>query len=176
MDSRRIERAFWRYFHREIDQASPSAVHLGDNILTDGSDSDEGLRCEGAPSAAAGAPAEKAPSHADSGGIEIVKSTGGAAASAAPAGDGTKSCTILVAHGNVIRWMALRALCVLLASRRRCVADSLNRRARRQLNEEAWLRLIVPHASITTLLITPAGDVLLAGLGDAGHLEAWQVT
>jgi serine/threonine-protein phosphatase PGAM5 len=58
---------------------------------------------------------------------------------------------VYVAHGNVIRFFVLRAL---------------------QLDPTAWLRLVVPHGSITTVAITPDGDVLLQGLGDCGHLEA----
>lgn len=64
------------------------------------------------------APAEKAaPAPSEAGPVF----TGGAAACAPQPSDGAKhSVTVLVAHGNVIRWMVLKAL---------------------QLNEEAWLRL-----------------------------------
>jgi len=64
------------------------------------------------------APAEKAaPAPSEAGPVF----TGGAAACAPQPSEGAKhSVTVLVAHGNVIRWMALKAL---------------------QLNEEAWLRL-----------------------------------
>jgi serine/threonine-protein phosphatase PGAM5 len=62
---------------------------------------------------------------------------------------------IVVCHGNVIRYCVLRAL---------------------QLPPEAWLRLMVPNASITTVTVTADGDALLSGLGDAGHLPAQDVT
>lgn len=62
---------------------------------------------------------------------------------------------IVVAHGNVIRYFLLRAL---------------------QLPANAWLRLVVPHASISTLNVTSEGHVILTGCGDVGFLDPGQVS
>jgi len=56
---------------------------------------------------------------------------------------------IVVCHGNVIRYMALRAL---------------------QLPPEAWLRLTTFNCSLTYLVVRPGGRVSLRTLGDTGHL------
>lgn len=56
---------------------------------------------------------------------------------------------IVVAHGNVIRFMALRAL---------------------QLPPEAWLRLSTFNCSVTYIVVRPSGRVSLRTLGDVGHL------
>ena len=56
---------------------------------------------------------------------------------------------IVVCHGNVIRFFALRAL---------------------QLPPEAWLRLSLYNCSISHLRIAPTGNVSLITLGDIGHL------
>lgn len=56
---------------------------------------------------------------------------------------------IVVCHGNVIRYMAMRAL---------------------QLPPEAWLRLSTFNCSITYLVIRPNGRVSMRLLGDVGHL------
>ena len=45
-----------------------------------------------------------------------------------------------------------------------------------QLPPEAWLRLSLPHASITHLVFRPNGEVSLRMLGDAGHLPPEMVT
>ncbi|EOD41210.1 hypothetical protein EMIHUDRAFT_199455 [Emiliania huxleyi CCMP1516] len=57
---------------------------------------------------------------------------------------------IVVCHGNVIRYMALRAL---------------------QLPPEAWLRLCTYNCSLTHLKIRPTGSVSMISLGDTGHLS-----
>ncbi|HVE72719.1 MAG TPA: histidine phosphatase family protein [Thermoanaerobaculia bacterium] len=56
---------------------------------------------------------------------------------------------ILVAHGNVIRSMVVRALGV---------------------DPEAWLEMSVAHASITEILVEPDGRFKVISVGDAGHL------
>lgn len=63
--------------------------------------------------------------------------------------------TVLVCHGNVIRYFVMRAL---------------------QLPPEAWLRTAVWNASITILEIYPNGRVSLRCLGDVGHIPAEKVT
>ena len=42
--------------------------------------------------------------------------------------------------------------------------------ARQQLPPEAWLRLSLPHASVTHLVVRANGNVSVRSLGDAGHL------
>ncbi|KAJ1629356.1 histidine phosphatase superfamily, partial [Pavlovales sp. CCMP2436] len=56
---------------------------------------------------------------------------------------------VVVCHANVIRYFVCRAL---------------------QLPPEAWLRMSLPHGSLTTLCVYPVGRVSLQGFGDAGHL------
>ena len=58
-------------------------------------------------------------------------------------------------HGNVIRYMTLRAL---------------------QLPPEAWLRLCTFNCSLTYLVVRPTGSVSLRALGDVGHLDPPLVT
>lgn len=61
------------------------------------------------------------------------------------------SYTLIVGHGNVIRYFVCRAL---------------------QFPTEAWLRLSINHASITWLSIGPTGRVTIKSLGDSGHIPA----
>ena len=64
--------------------------------------------------------------------------------------------TVLVCHGNVIRYFALRAL---------------------QLPPDAWLRLAVFNASVTSLTVDDeSGSVSLRGLGDVGHFDPSHIT
>ena len=63
--------------------------------------------------------------------------------------------TVLVCHGNVIRYIVCRAL---------------------QLNPEAWLRFSVANSSITILKITPEGNVSLICMGDSGHMTPTEIT
>ena len=145
-DGPRIESAYRKYFHRDIAEAPPRSprapllsVSTGATASSSESEHDVSSHVANTP-----APAEAAPD------------AGGAAPSTPPEAEGTNSrCEIIVCHGNVIRYCALRAL---------------------QLPPEAWLRLMVPNASITTVTITADGDALLSGLGDAGHLPAHDVT
>jgi serine/threonine-protein phosphatase PGAM5 len=62
---------------------------------------------------------------------------------------------VVVCHGNVIRYFAMRAL---------------------QLPPEAWLRLCTFNCSITYLIVRPNGSVSLRTLGDMGHLDMDHVT
>jgi len=39
-----------------------------------------------------------------------------------------------------------------------------------QLPPEAWLRISLPHASMTLITIRPSGNVALRFLGDAGFI------
>lgn len=63
--------------------------------------------------------------------------------------------TVLVCHGNVIRYYMLKAL---------------------QLPTNAWLRTSVANSSISMLSISPDGGVSCTNFGDSGHLPANRVT
>ncbi|KEG09440.1 phosphoglycerate mutase family member 5 [Trypanosoma grayi] len=71
-----------------------------------------------------------------------------------PTGD-ESSVEIIVGHANVIRYLVCRAL---------------------QLPPEAWLRISLPHCSITSIVIRGSGHVSLSCLGSAGHLPVDMVT
>ncbi len=63
--------------------------------------------------------------------------------------------TILVCHGNVIRYLVCRAI---------------------QQDPAGWLRMAVAHSSITVLNVYPTGKVSLTSLGDAGFMHPDLVT
>ena len=65
------------------------------------------------------------------------------------------SYDVIVCHANVIRYFVCRAL---------------------QLPKEAWIRMAVPHCSITILAIRPTGYVSLKCLGDSGFMPVDLVT
>lgn len=65
------------------------------------------------------------------------------------------SVEVYVCHGNVIRYMACRAL---------------------QFPPEGWLRIGLRHCSITWITVRPNGKVSLRCLGDAGHLPPDKLT
>ncbi|XP_023035000.1 serine/threonine-protein phosphatase Pgam5, mitochondrial isoform X2 [Drosophila willistoni] len=70
--------------------------------------------------------------------------------------DQTKeSYTLIVGHGNVIRYFVCRAL---------------------QFPPEAWLRISINHASITWLTISPSGNVSIKYLGDSGFMPVKHLT
>jgi serine/threonine-protein phosphatase PGAM5 len=143
-DSVRIERAFRRYFHRAVE---PAAVEESPPLQpgnTEGAAGAQGSDVEDPPSeavicAAAAAMPELSTPVAPPMSSPCLRHT----------------AEVYVCHGNVIRWLVLRAL---------------------QLPTEAWLRIVVPHGSVTTLAITSEGDVLLQGLGESGHIDADLVT
>lgn len=66
-----------------------------------------------------------------------------------------QSNEILVGHGNLFRYFALRAL---------------------QFPPEAWMRIFIAHASITVIHLNPDSTVSLNHLGDAGHFPPEKVT
>ena len=74
---------------------------------------------------------------------------------ARPPPGGDHATRLVVCHANVIRYIVCRAL---------------------QLPPEAWLRMSLPHASITQLDIKSDGSVSLRCLGDSGHLPAELIT
>uniref|UniRef100_A0A1B0C742 Serine/threonine-protein phosphatase PGAM5, mitochondrial n=1 Tax=Glossina palpalis gambiensis TaxID=67801 RepID=A0A1B0C742_9MUSC len=63
--------------------------------------------------------------------------------------------TLIVGHGNVIRYFVCRAL---------------------QFPPEAWLRININHASITWLTIHPSGNVTIECLGDSGFMPPEYLT
>ncbi|CCD18523.1 phosphoglycerate mutase-like protein [Trypanosoma vivax Y486] len=65
------------------------------------------------------------------------------------------SVEIIVGHANVIRYLVCRAL---------------------QLPPEAWLRISLPHCSITSVIISGNGHVRVSSIGSSGHLPADKVT
>ncbi|KAG5489573.1 hypothetical protein GH5_00449 [Leishmania sp. Ghana 2012 LV757] len=71
-----------------------------------------------------------------------------------PVDSGT-SVEVIVGHGNMIRYLTMRAL---------------------QLPPEAWLRTSLPHCSVTTITIRGTGHVSLVGMGSYGHLPPDMVT
>ncbi|XP_017006629.2 serine/threonine-protein phosphatase Pgam5, mitochondrial isoform X2 [Drosophila takahashii] len=66
-----------------------------------------------------------------------------------------ESHTLIVGHGNVIRYFVCRAL---------------------QFPAEGWLRISINHASITWLTISPSGNVSIKYLGDSGFMPAALLT
>jgi hypothetical protein len=146
-DGPRIEAAFSKYFHRDVAANSGSDLERTPTPSAS-SDATVSSSSEDTSSDVAPAPAEAPP-------FAQPDAAGSAPSAALDAGGLRGRCAIIVCHGNVIRYCALRAL---------------------QLPPEAWLRLILPHGSITTVTITADGDALLTGLGDAGHLPAPDVT
>ncbi|KAH8419946.1 hypothetical protein KR009_004307 [Drosophila setifemur] len=63
--------------------------------------------------------------------------------------------TLIVGHGNVIRYFVCRAL---------------------QFPPEGWLRISINHASITWLTISPSGNVSIKYLGDSGFMPPCLLT
>ncbi|KAH8332061.1 hypothetical protein KR067_011701 [Drosophila pandora] len=63
--------------------------------------------------------------------------------------------TLIVGHGNVIRYFVCRAL---------------------QFPPEGWLRISINHASITWLTISPSGNVSIKYLGDSGFMPVQFLT
>lgn len=63
--------------------------------------------------------------------------------------------TVLVCHGNVIRYMLCRAL---------------------QIPPEAWLRLSINHGSITMLSIGSSGRVIMRSYNDTGFMPPHLIT
>jgi serine/threonine-protein phosphatase PGAM5 len=62
-----------------------------------------------------------------------------------------RSNDILVAHGNVIRYLVMKAL---------------------QADTRAWLGMSVAHASLTVIQVQPDGTMKVLAVGDSGHIPA----
>jgi serine/threonine-protein phosphatase PGAM5 len=58
---------------------------------------------------------------------------------------------ILVAHGNVIRYLVVKAL---------------------KVDPRAWLGMSVAHASLTVIQVQPDGSVRVLAVGDSGHIPS----
>jgi serine/threonine-protein phosphatase PGAM5 len=65
------------------------------------------------------------------------------------AAKGAKRNDILVAHGNVIRYLVMKAL---------------------NTDTRAWLGMSVPHASLTVIQVQPDGSARVLAVGDSGHI------
>jgi len=68
---------------------------------------------------------------------------------------GPDTTILLVAHGNVIRYLTGRAI---------------------GLDPKLWLNLSFPHGSVAMVRVRPDGSMQLHGLGDIGHLPPELVT
>jgi len=64
---------------------------------------------------------------------------------------GAKRNDILVAHGNVIRYLVVKAL---------------------KVEPRAWLGMSVPHASLTVIEVRPDGSARVLAVGDSGHIPS----
>jgi serine/threonine-protein phosphatase PGAM5 len=71
-----------------------------------------------------------------------------------PATEGDRH-ELIVAHGNVIRYLVTRALGV---------------------DPEAWLEMSVHNASLTEIRVEPDGRFKVIAVGDSGHLPPSLVT
>jgi len=58
---------------------------------------------------------------------------------------------ILVAHGNVIRYLVMKAL---------------------KVDTRAWLGMSVPHASLTVIQVYADGSTKVLAVGDSGHIPS----
>lgn len=58
---------------------------------------------------------------------------------------------ILVAHGNVIRYLVMKAL---------------------KVDTRAWLGMTIPHASLTVIQVRPDGSMKVLAVGDSGHIPS----
>jgi serine/threonine-protein phosphatase PGAM5 len=64
---------------------------------------------------------------------------------------GARSNDILVAHGNVIRYLVVKAL---------------------QVDPRSWLGMSVAHASLTVIQVQPDGSMRVLAVGDSGHIPS----
>ena len=64
---------------------------------------------------------------------------------------GARRNDILVAHGNVIRYLVVKAL---------------------QVDPRAWLGMSVAHASLTVIQVQPDGSMKVVAVGDSGHIPS----
>jgi len=62
-----------------------------------------------------------------------------------------RSNDILVAHGNVIRYLVMKAL---------------------KVDPRAWLGMSVAHASLTVIQVQPDGSMKVLAVGDSGHIPS----
>jgi serine/threonine-protein phosphatase PGAM5 len=67
------------------------------------------------------------------------------------AAKGARRNDILVAHGNVIRYLVVKAL---------------------KVDPRAWLGMSVAHASMTVVQVQPDGSMKVLAVGDSGHIPA----
>lgn len=67
------------------------------------------------------------------------------------AAKGARRNDILVAHGNVIRYLVVKAL---------------------HVDPRSWLGMSVPHASLTIIQVQPDGAMKVLAVGDSGHIPS----
>lgn len=67
------------------------------------------------------------------------------------AAQGARRNDILVAHGNVIRYLVVKAL---------------------KVDPRAWLGMSVTHASLTIIQVQPDGSMKVLAVGDSGHIPS----
>ena len=67
------------------------------------------------------------------------------------AAKGARRNDILVAHGNVIRYLVVKAL---------------------KVDPRAWLGMSVAHASLTVIQVQPDGSHEVLAVGDSGHIPS----
>jgi len=67
-----------------------------------------------------------------------------------PAKDASRN-DILVAHGNVIRYLVMKAL---------------------QVDTRAWLGMTIAHASLTVIQVRQDGSIKVLAVGDSGHIPS----
>ena len=156
-DSGRIERGFRRYFYRFVGEAKEEKEEGGEGKKEQRLSSEEIVRHSQAKidsqiSDLLKMKIEDAKNYLKSDPLSSIR--GGGAAPQADATvkppDSNHEFEIVVCHGNVIRYMFLRAL---------------------QLPPEAWLRLCTFNCSLTYMVVRPTGTVSCRTLGDIGHLD-----
>jgi serine/threonine-protein phosphatase PGAM5 len=67
------------------------------------------------------------------------------------AAKGARRNDVLVAHGNVIRYLVVKAL---------------------KVDARAWLGMSVPHASLTVIQVQADGSMKVLAVGDSGHIPS----
>eukprot|EP00929_Paragymnodinium_shiwhaense_P002221 TRINITY_DN102434_c0_g1_i1.p1 TRINITY_DN102434_c0_g1~~TRINITY_DN102434_c0_g1_i1.p1 ORF type:complete len:408 (-),score=25.77 TRINITY_DN102434_c0_g1_i1:15-1175(-) len=160
-DSTRIESAFRKYVHREVDHkrlAKKDAKRRLDESKANKDPAPQTIAADFHPGA----------SQSDTKASVVSQATDAkmTASGQAPRKPGTSEKTskagapehtyeIIVCHCNVIRYIVMRAL---------------------QLPPEAWLRLGGYNTSITEIVVRPTGSCSLVRFGDTGHLPLNMVT
>jgi serine/threonine-protein phosphatase PGAM5 len=137
--------------HRLMQEQMP-AVEVAPHNISPCSMIREGAVCPPSPPHSSWKPSEE---DFKKDGMRVEAAFAAHVARADPEEEESSYSTVLVCHGNVIRYFAMKAL---------------------QLPVNAWLRTTVANCSISTLVVHSDGHVSLRGLGDCGHLSTEDVT